>query len=135
MRLHRESSLAKTASFAVIHLAIAVSLGWLFTGGFVLGGLLALVEPLLNTVVAHHIEKGMARVRLPARRRALVQSGLLAVSHLIVAVAVGWWLSNSLWVATAYAVVEPLANAVAHYFFDRWWHARVQGAAADPQPA
>lgn len=125
MRLRRfDSSIAKTASFAVIHLSIAVTLGWLFTGAFILGGLLAFVEPLLNTVAAHQLEKGFARLRMDERRRALLLSGSLAVSHLVVAVSCAWWLSGSLFVATAYAFVEPMANAVAHYFFDSWWRAR-----------
>ena len=128
-----DSSVAKTASFAVIHLAIAVLLGWLFTGAFVLGGLLAFVEPTLNTLVAHHLEKFVGRARMAPRRRALVLSGSLAASHLVVAIAVGWALTGSWMAASAYAIVEPLANAVAHHFFSRWWERRpavVNAAAA-----
>jgi len=124
------SSVAKTASFAVIHLAIAVTLGWLFTGGFVLGGLLAFVEPTLNTLVAHHLEKFVGRAELAPRRRALVLSGSLAGSHLVVAIAVGWALTGSWIAASAYAIVEPLANAVAHHFFSRWRERRAGVAAA-----
>ena len=61
MRLRTESSLHKTLSFAVIHLGIAVTLGWLFTGAFILGGLLALAEPTANTVVAHGLDKFFRR--------------------------------------------------------------------------
>ena len=118
------SSVAKTAAFAVIHLAIAVLLGWAFTGAFVLGGLLAFVEPTVNTLVAHNLEKFLGRAELAPRRRAVVLSGSLAASHLVVAVAVGWALSGSWIAASAYAVVEPLANAVAHKFFSRWWERR-----------
>ena len=67
MRLRHDSDLHKTLSFAVIHLAIAVTLGWLFTGGFVLGGLLALVEPGANTAVSHGLEKWAQRWRGLAR--------------------------------------------------------------------
>lgn len=127
-----DSSIAKTAAFAVIHLAIAVLLGWMFTGGFVLGGLLAFIEPAINTLVAHHLEKFIGRANLPPRRSALVLSGSLAGSHLVVAIAVGWALTGSWIAASAYAIVEPLANAVAHHFFSRWWERRpaVGGAAA-----
>lgn len=134
MRFRRDSSVAKTASFAVIHLAIAVSLGWLFTGGLVLGGLLALVEPTVNTVVAHHLEQLMRRLPVDPARRRFAQSALLTVSHFVVAIGVGWMLSSSFWVATAYAVVEPLANGIAHFFFDRWWERRREAGAA-PQAA
>lgn len=125
MRLRRfDSSVSKTLSFAVIHLAIAVTLGWLFTGAFILGGLLAFIEPAANTVVSHGLERFTKNLRGDARRRALIKSALLGVSHLVVAMGVGFALSGSWIAATAYAVVEPLANAVAHYFFDRWWTGR-----------
>jgi uncharacterized membrane protein len=125
MRLRQlDASIAKTASFAVIHLAIAVTLGWLFTGALVLAGLLAFVEPAVNTVVAHQLEKAVVRAGLEPRRRALLLSSLLAASHLVVAIGVGWALTGSLVAAGAYALVEPLANAVAHHFFSRWWDAR-----------
>jgi uncharacterized membrane protein len=133
MRLRRfDSSLNKTLAFAVIHLAIAVALGWLFTGGFVLGGLLALVEPTLNTFVGHGLEQWSQHWRGPARRRALTKSAVLGGSHFVVAMGVGLALSGSWLAATAYAVLEPLANAVAHYFFERWWHRQ---ASAGPVPA
>ena len=124
------SSVAKTAAFAVIHLALPVLLGWAFTGAFVLGGLLAFVEPTVNTLVAHNLEKFLGRAELAPRRRALVLSGSLAASHLVVAVAVGWAPTGSWIAASAYAVVEPLANAVAHHFFSRWWERRSAPALA-----
>jgi uncharacterized membrane protein len=130
MRLRTGSSLCKTLSFAVIHLAIAVTLGWLFTGGFILGSLLALVEPTANTFVSHGLEKLAGRWRGDARRRAIVKSSLLTVSHFAVAVSVGYLLSGSWVVAGAYAVVEPLANGVAHFFFERWWERGAAGAPA-----
>lgn len=125
---HAEPSVAKTASFAAIHLAIAVTLGWLFTGGFVLGGLLAFIEPTLNTLVAHHLEKAVGRARLTPGRRTFLLSGSLAASHLVVAIAVGWMLTGSLVAAGAYALIEPLANAVAHHFFGKWWDRRPASA-------
>ncbi|HEX2544512.1 MAG TPA: DUF2061 domain-containing protein [Ramlibacter sp.] len=130
MQLRTHSSLAKTLSFAVIHLALAVGIGWLLTGTFVLAGLLALVEPAVNTVVAHRLTQlriGEGRSR---KEQALMKSGLLGVSHLFVAVGVGIALGGSLVAMTAYAVLEPLANAVAHYFFDLWWERRGQRALA-----
>lgn len=33
-------------------------------------------------------------------------------------------LTGSVAIAGAITLLEPLANAVAHYFFDRWWSAR-----------
>lgn len=122
-----DTPLHKTLAFAAIHLTIALFVGWLFTGGFVLGGLLALLEPSLNTVVIHRIEKWTYHWR---GRRALAKSALLAVSHLVVATGVGYALTRSWVAAGGYALVEPLANAVAYYFFDRWWQRQRLAAAA-----
>jgi Predicted membrane protein len=47
----------KTLSFACLHFSVAFSLGWLMTGSWRVGGALALVEPLCNTVVFHLHEK------------------------------------------------------------------------------
>jgi uncharacterized membrane protein len=120
---HHRSSLAKTLSFAVIHLALAVAIGWLLTGAFVFGALLAFIEPVVNTATMHQLDK-LFRPGARTRRDALLKSGLLGISHFVVAMGVGWALTGSLAVATAYALIEPAANAVAHYFFERWWERR-----------
>ncbi len=40
----------KTLTFALMHFSIAFSLAYLITGSLVIGGLLALIEPLVNTL-------------------------------------------------------------------------------------
>lgn len=51
--------------------------------------------------------------------------------HLVIAVTVGWLLTGSFVLASTLAIVEPLCNTVAHYFFDRWWQRPApQGATA-----
>lgn len=47
----------KTLSFAGVHFAVAFSVGYLLTGSVVVGGVLALVEPAVNTVAYHFHEK------------------------------------------------------------------------------
>lgn len=49
--------MAKTLSFAVMHFAVAFAVVWLMTGDWLIGGLTALVEPLVNTVGYHFHEK------------------------------------------------------------------------------
>ncbi|GAA4881762.1 DUF2061 domain-containing protein [Ferrimonas pelagia] len=39
----------KTLSFALMHFSIAFALAYLLTGSLVVGGLLAVIEPLVNT--------------------------------------------------------------------------------------
>ena len=58
--------MAKTLSFAVLHSGVAFTIGWLFTGSWLVGGALALVEPACNTVVFHFHEKVWKRIE--ARR-------------------------------------------------------------------
>lgn len=47
----------KTFSFAVMHFTIAFGVVWLMTGDMVLGGAVALIEPLANTVGYYFHEK------------------------------------------------------------------------------
>lgn len=53
--------MTKTFSFAVVHFSIALLVGWLLTGSLVLGGTLALVEPLCNTVAFYLHERAWLR--------------------------------------------------------------------------
>lgn len=42
--------MTKTITFAVMHFTIAFAVTYLITGSFVLGGLIAVIEPAVNTV-------------------------------------------------------------------------------------
>jgi uncharacterized membrane protein len=119
MRLRRLGPAHKTATFAVLHLAIAVSLGWLITGSLVLAGLITLIEPALNTGAHAAIDRFWSRRHGDAP--SLRKTALFTAVHFGNAVVVAWLLTGSLAVAGALALIEPLANAVALYLFDRWW--------------
>lgn len=47
----------KTASFAMVHFTVAFSVGYLMTGSMAVGGAIAIVEPLVNTVAYHVHER------------------------------------------------------------------------------
>lgn len=53
--------MTKTLSFAVIHFSVAFSLVYLMTGSVMTGGLVALVEPCVNTLAFHLHEKFWAQ--------------------------------------------------------------------------
>lgn len=53
----------KTLSFATIHIAVAFSIGYMMTGDVLVGGALALVEPLCNSVVFYFHEKAWQRIK------------------------------------------------------------------------
>jgi uncharacterized membrane protein len=57
--------MAKTLSFAVVHMGVAFSVGYAFTGDLRVGGALALVEPLCNTVAYYVHEKVWKRIDAP----------------------------------------------------------------------
>jgi uncharacterized membrane protein len=52
----------KTFSFAIVHFTVAFSLAYLLTGSLLVGGVLALIEPALNTVAYHFHERVWKRI-------------------------------------------------------------------------
>lgn len=60
--------MAKTITFAVVHMTVAFTVGYVLTGSVVVGSALALVEPAVNTVAYFFHEKIWERIR---QRRAL----------------------------------------------------------------
>lgn len=54
--------MAKTASFAVVHFSVAFSVGYVFTGSWVVGSALALVEPAINTVAFYFHDKAWKKI-------------------------------------------------------------------------
>lgn len=65
--------MTKTLSFAFVHFTVAFTVGYVLTGSVVVGSLLALVEPLVNTVAFHFHEKVWKRIE---QRRAAAPRGL-----------------------------------------------------------
>lgn len=51
----------KTFTFAVVHMSVAFAVGYALTGSIAVGGALALVEPLVNTVAYYLHEKAWLR--------------------------------------------------------------------------
>ncbi|MGZ9899960.1 DUF2061 domain-containing protein [Shewanella gaetbuli] len=52
----------KTVSFAILHFSVAFTITYLLTGSLVIGGAVALVEPMVNTVVFYFHEKVWKRI-------------------------------------------------------------------------
>jgi uncharacterized membrane protein len=50
----------KTMTFAILHFSVAFTVAYLLTGSALIGGLVALVEPAINTVVFYFHEKAWA---------------------------------------------------------------------------
>ena len=46
----------KTVSFAIVHFTVAFMVGYVMTGSVMVGGAIALIEPMINTVAYHFHE-------------------------------------------------------------------------------
>lgn len=55
--------MAKTISFAALHMTVAFSVAYVLSGSLLVGGAIALVEPMINTVVYFFHEKAWDRIR------------------------------------------------------------------------
>lgn len=47
----------KTISFAILHFSVAFSVAYVLTGDLLIGGLMALIEPCINTIAYYFHEK------------------------------------------------------------------------------
>jgi uncharacterized membrane protein len=55
--------MTKTMSFAAVHFTVAFTVAYLMSGSLLVGGAIALVEPVVNTVAYHLHEKVWKRVQ------------------------------------------------------------------------
>lgn len=62
-----DNSLLKTITFAITHFTVAFTVAYLLTGDILIGSLIAMVEPAINTVAYFFHEKIWARKRQIAR--------------------------------------------------------------------
>jgi len=69
--------MSKTMSFAVVHFTVAFSVAYLMTGSVLVGGAIALVEPVINTVAYHFHEQFWNRSSLRRARSRLEQTSAL----------------------------------------------------------
>ncbi|WP_107853155.1 DUF2061 domain-containing protein [Oceanimonas marisflavi] len=51
----------KTLTFALVHFTVAFSVAWMISGSLLVGGLIALVEPMVNTVAYFFHEQAWNR--------------------------------------------------------------------------
>jgi uncharacterized membrane protein len=58
--------MAKSATFGVMHLGIAFSVAYAFTGSITVAGAMTVVEPLLNTVAHYFFDGWWERRKVPA---------------------------------------------------------------------
>lgn len=81
MRIPIKISLARTASFAVIHFTVAFAVAYLLTGSAPIAGALALLEPLANTVAFYFHDRVWARFTPRPRDGHVAGMALAHVTH------------------------------------------------------
>lgn len=62
----------KTISFGIMHVSVAFVVVWMMTGDIIIGGAVAMVEPLVNTVAYHFHERIWARRQVLRRHASLL---------------------------------------------------------------
>ncbi|OEE51419.1 hypothetical protein A1OS_06070 [Enterovibrio norvegicus] len=116
----------KTLSFAVIHFTVAFTVAFVLTGDILLGSLIAMVEPMVNTVAFYFHEKAWESKMLknalrgnPGRKTAS-----FAAVHFSVAFTVVYLLTGDILVGSLMAMIEPCINTMAYYFHEKVWQKR-----------
>ncbi|NAW91997.1 DUF2061 domain-containing protein [Vibrio sp. V24_P1S3T111] len=116
----------KTLSFAAIHFSIAFTVVYLLTGDIILGSLIAMLEPMVNTVAFYFHEKVWAHYT-PLHRysqSAKIKTGSFAVVHFSVAFSVAYIMTGSFVIGGVLAMIEPSINTCAYYFYEKFWQKR-----------
>ncbi len=68
--LTHNRDLVKTVTFAVMHFTVAFLVTWALTGDILIGSLVAMVEPAINTVAFYFHEKVWSRLKHPRSNNA-----------------------------------------------------------------
>ena len=115
----------KTFSQVITHMLIAFGLAYLLTGSLALGGLAAIIEPVMNVALLPLHEKLWHAIR---QRHAHMGVAALAgeklsqtLMHMGVAFAVMYWATGSTAFGGLLAVVEPICNVIVLPFHGRLW--------------
>lgn len=119
---------ARTVSQVVTHMVIGFAVTYAVTGSVVFGGLVILLEPVINVLLVPMHARAWARMRSKVRQayvavaaEKLSQTGL----HMLVAFGVMYAASGSLAFGGLAAVLEPVCNVILLPLHDRLWEQRL----------
>ncbi len=113
----------KTITFAAIHFTIATLLAFTLTGDFLLGSLIAMIEPSINTGAFYLHEKAWQNVPFLKRNesKTQVKTASFAIIHFSIAFTVTYMLTGDAFIGGLMATVEPTINSVAYFFHEKVW--------------
>ena len=113
----------KTITFAGIHFTIAFTVAYLLTGDILIGSLVAMIEPSVNTVAFYFHERIWSQSNALRRlaNSAKVKTTSFAIVHFSVAFGVVYLLTGDVFVGGIMAAIEPTINTFAYYFHEKVW--------------
>ncbi|MDN3681858.1 DUF2061 domain-containing protein [Vibrio tapetis subsp. quintayensis] len=113
----------KTITFAAIHFTIATLVAFTLTGDFLLGSLIAMIEPSVNTGAFYLHEKVWQKVAFLKRNESMTQvkTASFAVIHFGVAFSVTYALTGDAFIGGLMATIEPAINSVAYFYHEKVW--------------
>ncbi|GAB2668928.1 DUF2061 domain-containing protein [Vibrio panuliri] len=113
----------KTLTFASIHFSIAFTVAYLLTGDIIIGSMIAMLEPSVNTVAFYFHE--LVWSKTPAltqlSRNPKIKTSSFAIVHFSVAFGVVYLLTGDAFVGGIMAAIEPTINTCAYYFHEKVW--------------
>lgn len=113
----------KTITFAAIHFTIATSVAYLLTGDILVGSLIAMIEPSINTVAFYFHEQAWRKLPLLQNQQnnTRLKTASFASVHFTVAFSVAYLISGEAWIGGLMALIEPTINSIAYYWHEKGW--------------
>jgi len=113
----------KTITFAIIHFSIATITAFALTGDIILGSLIAMIEPSINTVAFYMHEKAWGNIIYLQHRQSMtkVKTASFAIIHFSVAFLVTYSLTGDAFIGGLMATIEPAINSIAYFFHEKAW--------------
>jgi len=113
----------KTITFAAIHFSIATMVAYALTGDLLLGSLIAMIEPSINTVAFYAHEKTWQHAPFLKHYEGMtkVKTMSFASIHFSVAFIVTYALTGDAFIGGLMATIEPAINSIAYYFHEKAW--------------
>lgn len=110
----------KTLSFATFHFAVAFTIAYLLTGDLLLGSLVAMAEPMVNTVAYYFHDRAWLQNK-KNDKKTIIKTLSFAVMHFTVAFTVTYLLTGDIVIGGLMALLEPMINTVIYYFHEQVW--------------
>lgn len=113
----------KTITFAAIHFSIATTVAYILTGDLLIGSLIAMIEPSINTVAFYFHEKAWSKVPALQQRNGntKLKTMSFAVIHFSVAFLVTYVITGDAFIGGLMATIEPAINSIAYFFHEKVW--------------